>query len=317
MRRLLALAVLAFAIGPANASDLPNKPIRLIVGATPGGGGDTIARLVAGPLSDAVGQPVLVENHPGAAGNIGEDYVARAAPDGATLSVAFPGHVINPSLFKDMPFDPVRDFAPVAMLAVNTTLLTVRADSPFHSLADLIAAAKAHPGVLKSGTLRGSTQDMATALLNAMAGIQTLTIPYKGNGPAMVDLLGGRLDFMFNTYATVVPQLQGNRLRALANAEPERSRLLPDVPTMAEAGVPGFAAVGWYGILAPAATPKATVDALNHAFNQVITAPGMEAKMAALGDQPSPQTQAAFAAFIQAEIPRWAKVAREAHIEPE
>ncbi|WP_439548953.1 Bug family tripartite tricarboxylate transporter substrate binding protein [Falsiroseomonas sp.] len=316
-RRALLAALTATVAERARAQGTyPVRPIRLIVAAPPGGGGDTVGRLVAGGLSTRLGQPVVVENRAGAAGNIGAEALVRAAPDGYTLLLPFTGHVINPSLFRRLPFDPVRDFAPVALVASNQTVLVVRTNSPYRSLQDLIAAAKAAPGRLNGGFLPASTQHLATEMLFHQAGIEAVGVPYRGNAQAMNDLLGGSLDFMFYTM-TAVPQIEAGQLRALVVTEPRRSRLLPDVPTTAEAGLPDLVAPGWYGLLAPAGTPAPVIARLSEAVRTVLAEEEVRTRLAAIGCEPLASTPEEFVEFIRREIPRWASVVRAARIEPQ
>ena len=292
----------------------PVKSIRLIVGSSAGGGGDTFARVTAQALSSVLGQQVVIDNRAGAGGNIGADLVAKAPPDGYTLLFAYTGHVLNPSLYPKLPFDAVRDVAPVSLLATNESFLLVNPSVPAKSLTELIALAKKNPGKYTIGALPSSAQHLGSELFKLRAGIDLLFIPYKGNGPALTDLLGGQLDTAFNTVAITLPLVQTGKLRALAVAGERRSKLAPDVPTMAEAGLPGFSFFGWYGIVAPAKTPEAIIKRLNLALVQVMKAPEIRERIAAMGNEPVGSTPAEFDTFIREEIPKWAKVIREAKI---
>jgi tripartite-type tricarboxylate transporter receptor subunit TctC len=301
-------------IAQTAAQPYPAKPIRLIVGSSAGGGGDTFARVAAQGLGNVLGQQVIIDNRAGAGGNIGADLVAKAPPDGYTLLFVYTGHVLNPSLYPKLPFDTVRDFAPVSLLATNESFLLVPPSMPAKSLAELIALAKKNPGKYTIGALPSSAQHLGSELFKLRAGIDLLFIPYKGNGPALTDLLGGQLDIAFNTVAITLPLVQAGKLRALAVAGERRSKLAPDVPTMIEAGLPGFSFFGWYGIVAPAKTPDGIVKRLNQALVQVMKSPDIHERVAAMGNEPVGSTPAEFDKFIRAEIPKWAKVIRDARI---
>jgi tripartite-type tricarboxylate transporter receptor subunit TctC len=307
----------ALSITAAHAADTvryPVKPIRIIVGSSAGGGGDTMARLIAQPMMTALGQQVVIDNRPGAGGNIGADIVAKAPADGYTLLFVFSGHVVNPSLYPKLPFDTVRDFAPVTMLSRNESMLVVHPSLPVKNVKELIALAKQNPGKYSIGALPSSSQHLASELLKLQAGIDLLFVPYKGNGPALADLLGGQIQVMFNTIAITMPHVQSGKLRALAVAGARRSRLAPDLPTVSEAGLPGFASSGWYGIVAPAATPRAIVNRLSETLRAVVKSPEIVERMAASGNEPVGSTPEEFDRFIREEIPKWAKVIRQAKI---
>lgn len=302
---------------PASNQTYPAKPIRLIVGSSAGGSGDILARTVAQRLSDALGQQVVIDNRPGAAGNIGAEIVARAPADGYTLLFAFTGHVINPGLYAKLPFDTVRDFAPVTLLATNQTVLVMHPSVPVQSVRELIALAQARSGKLSMASLPGSSQHLAGELFKSMAGIDILFVPYKGNAPALNDVLAGHVDMMFNTMAGVQPFIKAGKLRALAVAGEKRSQLMPELPTISEAGLPGFASTGWYGILAPAKTPREVVSRLNQTLTRILGEPDLKQRLVSTGNEPVGDTPEHFDAFIRAEIPKWAKVIREAHIRAE
>jgi tripartite-type tricarboxylate transporter receptor subunit TctC len=306
-----------FACGVAAAAlaqTYPAKSIRLIVGSSAGGGGDTFARVTAQALSNALGQQVVIDNRAGAGGNIGADLVAKAPGDGYTLLFVYTGHVLNPSLYPKLPFDTVRDFVPVALLATNESFLLVNPAVPAKSLTELIALAKQSPGKYTIGALPSSAQHLGSELFKLRAGIDLLFIPYKGNGPALTDLLGGQLDTAFNTVAITLPLVQAGKLRALAVAGERRSKLAPGVPTMIEAGLPGFSFFGWYGIVAPAKTPDSIVRRLNEALVRIMKSPDILERIAAMGNEPVGSTPAEFDKFIRDEIPKWGKVIRDAKI---
>lgn len=294
-----------------------DRTIRVLVGSPAGGGGDTIARLITQHAAPLLGQNFIVENRAGAAGNIAADLVAKAPPDGRTLLLAYTGHVLNPSLFKKLNFDAVRDFSPVVRLARNETLLVVRPGLKVSSVAELIALGRAQPGKVSIAALTGSSQHLAGELMKSMAGVDLLTVPYKGNAAALNDVMGGQVDAMFSTVTVAGPFVRSGRVRALAVTGPVRSSLFPEVPTVAESGLPGFVTEGWYGLLAPAGTPKPVVDQLHKSFAQALALPAVKQALAAGGNEPAVLAPAEFQAFIQAEIPRWADVIRRAKIEQE
>ena len=313
--RFLILALALAAAVPGHAQSYPSRPVRVVVGFTPGGGVDINARLLAAKLSELLGQQFVVENKPGAGTNIGNEFVAKSAADGYTLLFTSPAVAINMSLYRNPPYDALRDFAGVSVFSESTNLLVVPAALPAQSVKDLVAMAKEKSGTLNySSAGQGTTQHLAGELFKLRAGVDLLFIPYKGNGPALTDLLGGQLDTAFNTVAITLPLVQSGKLRALAVAGERRSRLAPDVPTMIDAGLPGFAFSGWYGIVAPARTPDAIVKRLNQALVQIMKTPDIVERMAAMGNEPVGNTPAEFDRFIRDEIPKWGKVIRDAKI---
>jgi tripartite-type tricarboxylate transporter receptor subunit TctC len=317
LNKLLGVMLIATVAAGSHAQDFPVRPIRLIVGSSAGGGGDGVARVVAAKLSPLLGQQVVVDNRPGAAGNIGTEMVARAAPDGYTLLFVYTGHVINPALFKKLPFDPLRDFSPVGRIGYNNSALVVNPTLPVHSVKELIAFAKARPGKLTAGAIPGGSQHLATEMLKIQAGVDILYVPYKGNGPANTDLLSGQLDLMFNTLQLVAPLAKAGRLRALAVASEKRSELMPELPTISESALKGFSAQGWYGLVAPAGTPRSVIVKLNDALNTALRDADTQQRFRAMGNEIASSTPDQFDALIRAEIPKWAEVARRAGIKPE
>jgi tripartite-type tricarboxylate transporter receptor subunit TctC len=299
------------------ADSYPVRPVRLVVGSSAGGGGDGVARLMALKLTPLLGQQVVVDNRPGAAGNIGTEIVARSQPDGYTLLFVYTGHAINPALFKKLPFDPVRDFSPVGMIGYNNSALVVHPALPVRSVKELIALAKERPGKLTTGAIPGGSQHLATQMLKVKAGMDFLYVPYKGNGPANTDLLSGQLDFMFNTLQLVVPLAKAGRLRALAVASEKRSELMPELPTISEAAIKGFSAQGWYGFVAPAGTPRGVIMKLNEAMNAALRDADTERRFKAMGNEIAASTPEQFDRLIRAEIPKWAEAVRQAGIKPE
>jgi tripartite-type tricarboxylate transporter receptor subunit TctC len=315
-RRGLMLAGAALAL-PAWAET--TRPLRLVVPFTPGGSSDLLARALAPSLGAALGQTVLVDNRPGAGGSIGAAEVARAEPDGQTLLMGHLGTLaVNPSVYPRLAYDPLRSFVPVAMVARVPNVLVVSAASPFKSLADLLAAARARPGRLSySSGGNGSAAHIAFEALKLRAGVFLLHIPYRGTAPSIVDLLAGQVDASFTGVTAVLPQVQAGRLRALAVSSLQRLPSLPAVPTVAESGFAGFEADQWYGLVAPAATPAATVARLNAVVNQALALPEVARLLAAEGALPLPGTPQAFGELIRREIPRWAEVVKAGHVKPD
>jgi tripartite-type tricarboxylate transporter receptor subunit TctC len=297
----------------------PERAVRIIVPFPAGGSNDVIARILGQRLSEIWGQPVVVENRAGAGGNVGAEGVARAPADGYTLLLAAPGPLaINPSLFQRMNFDPLKDFAPVALAASVPIVLAVNPQVRATSVAELIALAKAEPGKLHFGSSgAGSTNHLAGELFKTLAGINIVHVPYRGAAPAMNDLVAGHIPFMFDNMPAVRPQVEGGRIRALAVAGANRSPLYPDLPTMAEAGVPGFEASAWFGLVAPAGTPAEVMKVLIETTAAVLKEPGIVARFAELGAEPGTVWGAAFGAFLKAESEKWSGIVRAAGITPQ
>ncbi|MFC0385209.1 tripartite tricarboxylate transporter substrate binding protein [Muricoccus vinaceus] len=289
----------------------PERPVRIVVSFTAGGTTDIIARIVGNLLSERWGQPVVIENRAGAGGNIGTEYVARSAPDGYTLLVASVGPLaVNQSLYRTMPYDTRRDLAPVTLLANVPNILVVAPDSPARGVADLVALAKARPGQLSYGSTGvGTSSHLSSAMMDQMAGVQTTHVPYRG-AVALNDLMSGRIDFMFATIPSVIEQIRGGKLRALAVSTLKRSRSSPDVPTMEEQGFPGFDASSWFGILGPAGIPREVVDRASADAAAAMRRPDIERQMVEQGADPVGSTPAEFGTFLDAEIARWAGIVR-------
>ena len=281
-----------------------------------GGLTDILARLIAEKLGEEQGWTVVVENRPGAGGNIGAEAVARSAPDGQTLLMGSIGtNATNPFVYKNTRYDPQKDFAPVAMAGAGTLLLVVNPQLPVHDMKELIGYAKAHPGKLSYATGGlGASQHLAGELLQAMAGIRLQHVPYKGIAPAMPDLFSGRVDMTFDM-ATVLPYVKQGKLRPIAVANAKRSVSLPDVPTIAEAGVPDYAASAWYGVFAPARTSPEIVGKLNQAINKIVSSPAVRERLVTLGAEPNPMSVAEFGAFVKAESVKWEKVLRQLNLQ--
>jgi tripartite-type tricarboxylate transporter receptor subunit TctC len=290
----------------------PERAVRLIVPFPPGGSNDIIARFLAEALRDRLGQPFLVENRSGAGGNIGADIVAKATPDGHTLLIsAPPAFAINEHLYRSMPFNPERDLSPIALVASVPIVLMVPADSPARSLSDLIAMARREPGRLTFGSSSvGGTNHLAGELLKNLAGIDIIHVPYRGAAPAMTDLIAGRLQLYFDNMPGVLPQVREGRVRALAVAGAERTAALPELPTMAEAGLPGFEASSWFGMAAPAGTPPALIARINAAVLAALADPVLRERLASAGAEPGRLDVQGFTRFVAAERERWGRVVR-------
>jgi tripartite-type tricarboxylate transporter receptor subunit TctC len=307
------LALAALSSSAAHAQAYPAKPIRLVVPFPPGGPLDLAGRAIGDHLARAWGQPVVVENKPGAGGNIGADIVAKSPADGYTLLMgALSTHAVNPHLYAKMPYDALKDFAPVTLVAVTPNVLVVNSSVAASSVNDLIALAKASPGKLSfaSGS-NGSAGHLAGELFKTLAGIDIVHVPYKGGAPAMQDLLGGQVQFMFDNLANAMAQIRAGRLKAIAVTTAKRSPLAPELPTMAEAGVPGFDISTWYGIMAPAGTPPDVVRKLNAEIVRFLGSDEMREKLKAQGAEPAPMTPEQFDAFIRAEWTRYAKIVKD------
>jgi tripartite-type tricarboxylate transporter receptor subunit TctC len=315
--RALALSPLATALPAwAQAGGYPNKPIRLIVPFATGGIADTFARAISQRLNEVWGQPVVVENRTGAGGNIGADLVAKAAPDGYTILMTNIGtHAVNVHLFKSMPFDPVKDFVPIAHVLDAEGLLVVHPDVKANNVSELIALARAQPGKLSyaSGGM-GTTSHLAGELFKSMAKVEITHVPYKGNVPAIMDVLGGQVQMAFATMPTVLPHVRAGKLRSLAVIGGTRAAALPDVPTVSESGLPGFEVSNWIGLFAPAGTPMDIVNRIHGEVQKLMRTPEMGKRLETEGAKFFPMSQAQFAEFQRNELARWGKIIREAGI---
>ena len=322
--RLLSFAVMltmyAFATSAQTQNyPYPSRPIRFIVPFPPGGGNDVMARIVGQKFTDAFGQQVVIDNRGGAGGNIGTEIASRAAPDGYTLFLGGVGsHGTNPGLQSKLPYDPVKDFAPVSQIASAALVVVSNLALPAKSISELVQYAQSRPGQINyasSGT--GSIAHLSVELFNSMAKIKLQHVPYKGTGPALTDLLSGQVQLLFNSALSMLPQIRGNRVRALAVTSVKRIAPLPDVPTIAESGLPGYDATSWYGVLAPARTPRTIIDKLNAEIVRAVRAPELSNRLQSEGALPVGNSPEQFAAFIQRELDRWAKVIKEAGIKVE
>ncbi len=309
-RRATLAALLAPAI--ARAQDAyPSRPVRIVVPFAAGGGADAVGRVVAQALSERLGRPFVVDNRPGAAGNLGTEQVARAAADGYTLLVVGPNHTTNPHLFRQLPFDPVRDFAPVSLLTAAPYVLVAHPALPVRSLQDLFALARARPGVLSYGSAgNGTAGHLAMEMIRAQAGLDMVHVPYRGSPPLLTDLMGGRVAVGFDNVLSSAPSIAAGTLRALAVSGAQRAPALRDVPTIAESGLPGFDVRVWQGLLAPAGTPEAIVALLAREVSAALAMPALQERLSLLGVEAIGGTPAEFAAFIAADLARWGEAVR-------
>jgi tripartite-type tricarboxylate transporter receptor subunit TctC len=312
LRALLALAALLAQAAPAQDA-YPTRPIRFVVAFPPGGGTDIIARSIAQKLAERLGQQVVVDNRPGAGGNIGTDIVAKAAPDGYTVLMGSAGPLaINASLLGKMPFDPLRDLAPVTLAASTPNVLVVHPSVAAATVGELVALARARPGAIyfaSSGP--GTPAQLAGELFNSMAGVRMVHVPYKGAAPALTDLLGGQVQVMFSTLPPALPHIKDGKLRALAVTSLRRSGAMPELPTVDEAALPGFEAITWHGVVVPAGTPAAIIARLNREIVAILHRPDIVERLSSQGSEPVGSTPEEFAAYIQSETVKWAKVVRQ------
>jgi tripartite-type tricarboxylate transporter receptor subunit TctC len=316
LRIAVALSVAFAAFAPVAAQPFPNKPIKLVVPYPPGGSADILARTVGQGMAERLGQPVVVESRPGAGTAIGAKAVAVAAADGYTLLIGtVSSHAMNPALNDAVGYDPIKDFTAIGRVASIPFVLLAKPDLAAKSLSELLAMERAKPGAISYASAgAGTSNHLAGELLDSMARVKTLHVPYKGSAPALNDLLGGQVDTMFDLQLTALPHIKSGKARALAITSPRRSSLLPDVATVAEQGVPGYDVSAWFGIYGPAGMPQATVEQLNAALVAVLRNSDVRAKLEALGAEPEPGTAAEFAAFTRTEQVKWANVIKGAGI---
>jgi tripartite-type tricarboxylate transporter receptor subunit TctC len=319
LKRFLLVAACVFYASGALAQAYPNKPVRIIVGFPPGGGTDVVARVIAQKLTEWWGQPVTVENRAGATGTIGADYVAKSAPDGYTLIM---GHVnstgLAPNLFPKLPYDPIKDFAAVAYVGYVPNVLAMHPSIPAKSVKELVALLKANPGKYNyASSGNGSTQHIAGEVFKQLTGTSIVHVPYKGSGDAIKDLLAGVVAMNFDTMPPVMPQIQAGKLRGLAISTPKRVAQLPDVPTFAEEGITGFDVTNWYGVMAPAGTPREIVAKLNADINKAMQVPEVRTRLEGVGTQLREMSVAEFDAFMKAEVAKYAKIIKDTGVKIE
>jgi tripartite-type tricarboxylate transporter receptor subunit TctC len=313
----LAVLMLAAAL-PAAGESYPNRPVRLVVGFSAGGGADNGSRLFAHALGERWGQQIVIDNRGGAGGMLAAEIVANAAPDGYTLLACSINQALAPLLYKKLTVDPVKDFAPITATAILANILMVNNAAPFRTLGELIAHAKANPGKLTYGSSGvGASLHITMELLKSMAGVDIVHVPYKGGAPALADLLAGHIDMVFGNATDRVATVKAGQVRALAVSSAKRIPMLPDVPTVAEQGVPGFEVITWYGLCAPAATPAPILAKLSEDAMAVQRTDDYKRRTFEFGVEPAPMTPTEYAAFVDAQAAKWAKVMREIHIEPQ
>ena len=317
--RFTFIAVALMTSAGAVAQGYPGKPVRLVVPFAAGGGADYVGRIVGQKFLEAFGQPLIIDNRAGAGGAIGTELAAKAAPDGYTLLLGSAGPLtIQPGLSARLPYDPVKDFAPITLVSSIPYVMVVHPSLPVKSVRELIALARAKPGQLNFGSPgNGTTTHLATELFKQVAGIEALHVPYKGVAPAVTDLLAGQTQFMSGDLSTLMPQVKAGRLRALGVTGASRSALAPDVPTIAESGLPGYEAIGWFAVLAPGATPRELVTRLNAAIVKGISDADAREKLAQLGGDVAANTPAEFTARIRDDLAKWSKLIRAIGLKPE
>jgi tripartite-type tricarboxylate transporter receptor subunit TctC len=314
MKRLLSLIVGLFCLFPilASAQDYPRKPVRMVIPYPPGGPTDILGRVVAQKLSERLGQQVVIENKPGASGMIGADLVAKSAPDGYTLLANASIHVINPSLYAKLRYDAIKDFAPVSLIAEVPLVLVVPPSLPVHSAQDLIKLAKSGTGKLNfASSGNAGAPHLAGEAFRIAAGVDMQHVPYKGSGPAIADLIGGQVQLMFDSLPSSISHIRSGKLRAVAVTTAKRSSALPVLPTVAESGLPGFDISTWYGVWAPAGTPKEIVARLSGEVAAIVKLPDVRERLTGLGAEPVGNSADEFAAYCRAELAKWAKIVKD------
>ena len=308
----------ACAQGKAVDTGYPDKPVRFLVGQSPGGATDVVARAVSQKMTDNIGQSVVVDNRTGASGAIAATMVAKSTPDGYNILIVSSSFSINPSLYKNLPFDPLKDFAPITLIAEAPFLLVVHPAMPVKTVAELIAAAKAKPDTLAFGSGGiGSSGQMAGELFMYLAGVKLIHVPYKGAGPALIDVIGGQVSMTFGSVISSLGHVRAGRLKTLGVTSAKRARALPDIPTIAEAGVKGYSTTTWYGALAPTNTPAGVVQKLNAEIKKTLTAPEVGEHMAKDGAEPVGSSPQQFREFLTAEITKWRELVKHANVRVE
>lgn len=319
-RRVSAALMTAMALGLGAgathaAGTYPDRPITLLIPYPPGGSADLLARPISIELAKKLGQTVIIDYKPGAGGTIATGQLARAKPDGYTILMVLAAHAINPNLYPSLPYDTAKDFAPVSLVANLPLLAAAPKAAPFNTIQELIAYAKKNPGKVSYASAgNGNTSHLAVELFKKATGTDMVHIPYKGSGPAVVAMMGNEVDLMFDSISTSLPQVKGGKLKALAVSSAERAKVLPDVPTIEESGVPGFVVNGWYGIIAPGGTPPEVVNALSQAIAEVVKQPAVGEQLADYGYALVGSTPEAFGAHINKELETWARVVKDADV---
>jgi tripartite-type tricarboxylate transporter receptor subunit TctC len=309
--------VLALAAAPVHSQQFPSRSVRLIVASSPGSGVDIVARIVAQKLPAGLGQQVIVDNRAGAGANLGAEIAAKSPPDGYTLFMGTPAHAINASLYSGLSYDLVRDFVPVSLVSTGQYVVIIHPSIPARSVKELIALARSNPGALAYGSAGpGNSTHLAGELFQSMAKVKLLHVPYKGSGPALVELISGQLQLMFANLTAGLPHMRTNRVRALAVTGGQRTFLVPELPTVTEAGLPGYVVTSYFGVLAPTGTPAAVVARLNAEINKALRTPEVRATLTNEGAEAGGGSPEEFAALIKAEIPRWAAVVKIAGLRP-
>ena len=311
--RLAFVILVGACMQPVLAQGYPEKTIRIIVPYTPGGTADLLARTIGQKMAESLGQQVIIDNRPGAGGNIGAGLAAKAAPDGYTILMGTVAtHAINPNLYPNMPYDAAKDFAPIILLATLPNLLVVNPSLPARNVKELIALAKAKPGELAFASAgNGTSQHLSGELFKKMIGVDVIHIPYKGSAPAVTDLVGGQVQLMFDNIPSSLPHVRAGKLRALAVTGPRRSPVLPDLPTVSEAGLPGFSITSWFALFAPAGTPDRILLRLNKEAGNALASKQIRQQWMAQGIEPAGGTAEQLSAFVRIEVPRWAKIIRD------
>ena len=316
--RVLLGALAISAAVPVHAQQFPTRPVRLVVPYPAGGANDIVARLLAPKMGEQLGQNVVVDNRGGGNTLIGSELVAKAVPNGYTILIVAAGHAINPSLYPKLPYDTARDFAPIALIGDGAYVLVAHPSTGISSVADLIAAARSKPGqIAYASSSVGNLTHLAAELFNSLAGVKMLHVPYKGGNPAMTDLLGGRVAVFFSTVAVARPHLQSGRIKGLGVTTARRTMALPNLPPIADAGLPGYEVSGWYGLVAPAATPKAAIDRLHGAVQVALRQPDIKDKLLGVGIETVDAATAQFGEKIKVELAKWEKVVKPLGITPE
>jgi tripartite-type tricarboxylate transporter receptor subunit TctC len=318
LKAITAAGLILCAFNATASDNYPSKPITWVVPFPPGGAMDVIARTLGDKLSQSMKQPVVVENRPGAGGSIGSGVVARSAPDGHTLMIVSIGHAVNPSLYPKLSYDATKDFEPVSLVGIVPNILVAHPSLKANNVKELIAQAKAAPGKLTYASAgNGTTVHLAAELFNSMAGVDVLHVPYKGSAPAVTDLMGGQVNIMFDSVSSAKPYIQSGKLKALAVTTTKRSSIFPNVPTMAEAGIPGYELSGWYAVFVPAKTPKPIVDRLNAELVKALKQTDVRARFTQIGAEPVGSSPQQLANTLKTETARWSKIVRERNIKPD